>query len=86
MLKAQKITPDFIAGFKKLGFSDISLSQISYLKINGVTPEYISEMKQKGFESKDLQKYVQLKNFNSETGSMPGQRRSPAQQTDRNNK
>jgi len=64
-LKQQDITPDFVKGFAKLGFADIPMQQLGYIKRSGVTPEFVTEMKQKGFESKDLQKYVQLKNFNS---------------------
>jgi hypothetical protein len=65
MLKRQDVTPEFVTGFNKLGFTDIPVSQLSYLKMSGLTPEFVAEMKQKGFDSKDLQKYIQLKNFNA---------------------
>jgi len=65
-LKHQEITPEYVSGFAKLGFTNIPLQQLNYIKMSGITPEFVSEMKQKGFESKDLQRYVQLKNFNTE--------------------
>ncbi|SHN13935.1 M56 family metallopeptidase [Mucilaginibacter sp. OK098] len=61
-LKALGITPDFIKGFKDLGFEDVSVNELSSLKATGVTPAYITEMRGKGFNSKELHKYIQLKN------------------------
>jgi len=64
-LKRQGVTADYIQGFNKLGFTDIPVNQLGYLKMSGITPEFVTEMKQKGFDSKDLNKYIQLKNFNT---------------------
>lgn len=61
-LKVQGVTPAFAKGFRDLGYTDASLSDIAYMKITGVTPEYVAAMKQKGLDSKDLRKYVALKN------------------------
>lgn len=61
-LKAMHVTPEFIKGFKDAGFPDISPNEATSLKATGITPEYIKEMKAKGFVSKDINKYVQLKN------------------------
>jgi len=60
-LKAMNITPEFVGEFKKLGFDNIPLSMLSSLKSMGVNAEYISKMREKGFVSKDLQKYIRLK-------------------------
>jgi len=61
-LKAMHVTPDFIKGFKDIGFPDITPNEATSLKATGVTPEYVKEMKAKGFVSKDVSKYIQLKN------------------------
>jgi hypothetical protein len=55
------ITPDFVAGFTKLGFDHIPVRELSSLKATGVTPDYVSKMKAQGFDSKDLSKYIRLK-------------------------
>jgi len=60
-LKALGVTPGFIKGFKDLGYN-VSLNEVASLKATGVTPAYVSSMKAKGFNSKDLDKYIQLKN------------------------
>ncbi|MBS1523948.1 MAG: M56 family metallopeptidase [Bacteroidetes bacterium] len=60
-LKSLGVTAKFIKGFKDLGFN-ISLNEATSLKATGVTPEYVGQMKAKGFNSKDLDKYIQLKN------------------------
>jgi BlaR1 peptidase M56 len=60
-LKALGVTPGFIKGFKDLGYN-VSLNEATSLKATGVTPAYVSAMKAKGFNSKDLDKYIQLKN------------------------
>ena len=60
--KAQNITTDYIAGFNKLGYTNIPTNDLVMLKLSGVTPQYVSSMKQKGLESKDLHKYITLKN------------------------
>jgi hypothetical protein len=56
------LTPDFIKGFKDIGFDKVSLNDATSLKATGVTPEYVKEMKAKGFVSKDINKYIRLKN------------------------
>lgn len=61
-LKAMHVTPDFIKGFKDAGFPDVTPNEATSLKATGITPEYIKEMKAKGFVSKDINKYIQLKN------------------------
>jgi hypothetical protein len=61
-MKAMHVTPEFIKGFKDAGFPDISPNEATSLKATGITPEYIKEMKAKGFVSKDINKYIQLKN------------------------
>ncbi|WP_428329154.1 M56 family metallopeptidase [Mucilaginibacter sp.] len=61
-LKALGITSGYVKGFKDLGFDDIPLSELSSLKATGVTPAYVTEMRGKGFNSKELRKYIQLKN------------------------
>ncbi len=61
-LKALGVTPGFIKGFKDIGYPDITLDEATSLKATGVTPAYVTTMKAKGFNSKDLQKYIQLKN------------------------
>ena len=55
------ITPEFVAGFQKLGFDHIPVRDLARLKAVGVTPEYVGKMKTQGFDSKDLNKYVRLK-------------------------
>jgi len=61
------ITPEYVNSFKKLGFSDIPLNELTALKSTGVTPEYVAAMQQKGFKSDNLRKYIQLKNtFNGD--------------------
>ncbi|HTD98109.1 MAG TPA: M56 family metallopeptidase [Mucilaginibacter sp.] len=60
-LKAIGVTPSFIKGFKDIGYN-VSLNEATSLKATGVTPTYVKEMKAKGFNSKDLDKYIQLKN------------------------
>ncbi|WP_431216859.1 hypothetical protein ACQ86N_21245 [Puia sp. P3] len=47
---------------KKIGFEDIPLSVLPSLKSMGVNAEWVSKMKEKGFVSKDLNKYIRLKN------------------------
>jgi len=61
-LKAMGITPGFIKGFKDIGFDKVTLNEATSLKAVGVTPDYVKEMKAKGFVSKDLEKYIRLKN------------------------
>lgn len=61
-LKSMGITPEFVGEFKKIGFDNIPLSLLSSLKAMGVNAEYISKMREKGFMSKDLNKYIRLKN------------------------
>jgi hypothetical protein len=60
--KVHEITPDYISGFNKLGFNNISADNILLLKMSDVTPQYIASMQQKGLESKDILKYLNLKN------------------------
>ncbi|HMI60170.1 MAG TPA: M56 family metallopeptidase, partial [Puia sp.] len=61
-LKSMGITPEFVGEFKKIGFDNIPLSMLPSLKSMGVNAEYISKMREKGFVSKDLNKYIRLKN------------------------
>ncbi|MEO6981392.1 MAG: hypothetical protein ABI113_23560, partial [Mucilaginibacter sp.] len=60
-LKSMHITPEYISGFKKLGFTDVPLNELAALKSTGVTPEYVEEMQKKGLKSDNLRKYIQLK-------------------------
>ena len=60
--KAQNITAEYITGFNKLGYSNIPADDLIMLKMSDVTPQYVSSMKQKGLDSKDLRKYITLKN------------------------
>jgi len=62
MLKATGVTPEFVSEFRKIGFDDIPLSVLPSLKSMGVNAEYVSKMRDKGFVSKDLNKYIRLKN------------------------
>jgi hypothetical protein len=68
-LKRANITPEFVKSFEAMGYKDIHYPTLISLKEQGITPEFVTEMKQKGFDSKDLQKYVQLKNFNSSSNN-----------------
>lgn len=61
-LKAVGVTPEFVGEFKKLGFDNIPMNMLSSLKTMGVNAEYITKMREKGFISKDLNKYIRLKN------------------------
>ena len=61
-LKTQGITPDFVREFNKIGFDHIPVNMLGLLKSTGVNAEYVSKMKEKGFVSKDLNKYIRLKN------------------------
>jgi hypothetical protein len=61
-LKAMGITPDFVKEFNKIGFDHIPVNLLGMLKSTGVNAEYVSKMKEKGFVSKDLGKYIRLKN------------------------
>lgn len=61
-LNNMKITPDFVREFNKIGFDHIPLPLLLTLKSTGVNADYISKMKEKGFVSKDLGKYIRLKN------------------------
>jgi len=64
-LKRQDITPEFVKGFQDVGYKDIHYPTLISLKEQGITPQFVTEMKQKGFDSKDLNKYIELKNFNA---------------------
>ncbi len=57
-----KITPDFVREFNKIGFDHIDVNLLTSLKATGVNAEYVSKMKERGFVSKDLNKYIRLKN------------------------
>lgn len=61
-MKHENITPGFIKGFNDLGFKNIPVKDLILLKTSDVTPEYVSSMKQKDLNSKDLRKYINLKN------------------------
>jgi hypothetical protein len=61
-MKHENITPDFIKGFNDLGFKNVPVKDLILLKMSDVTPQYVSSMKQKGLNSKDLHKYINLKN------------------------
>ncbi|HXB94056.1 MAG TPA: M56 family metallopeptidase [Puia sp.] len=61
-LKAMNVTPDFVKEFNKIGFDHIPVRVLTSLKATGVTADYVSKMKEKGFVSKDLSKYIRLKN------------------------
>ncbi|SEO57027.1 Signal transducer regulating beta-lactamase production, contains metallopeptidase domain [Mucilaginibacter gossypiicola] len=61
-MKHEDITPDFIKGFNDLGFKNVPVKDLILLKMADVTPQYVSSMKQKGLNSKDLHKYINLKN------------------------
>jgi hypothetical protein len=61
-LKAMNITPDFVKEFNKIGFDHIPVHMLTSLKATGVNADYVSKMKEKGFVSKDLNKYIRLKN------------------------
>lgn len=61
-MKHENITPNFIKGFNDLGFKNVPVKDLILLKMSDVTPEYVSSMKQKGLNSKDLHKYINLKN------------------------
>jgi rhodanese-related sulfurtransferase len=60
-LKSMNITPDFVKDFNKIGFDHIPVRTLTMLKATGVDADYVKKMKDKGFESKDLGKYVRLK-------------------------
>jgi rhodanese-related sulfurtransferase len=60
-LKSMNITPDFVRDFNKLGFDHIPVHTLTMLKATGVDADYVKKMKDKGFDSKDLGKYVRLK-------------------------
>jgi hypothetical protein len=61
-LKAVGVTPDFVREFNKIGFDHIPVNMLGMLKSTGVNAEYVLKMKEKGFVSKDLGKYIRLKN------------------------
>lgn len=61
-LNSMRITPDFVREFNKIGFDQIPMNLLMTLKSTGVNAEYVTKMKEKGFVSKDLGKYVRLKN------------------------
>ena len=61
-LNSMRITPDFVREFNKIGFDHIPMNLLMTLKSTGVNAEYVTKMKEKGFVSKDLGKYVRLKN------------------------
>jgi len=61
-LNSMRITPDFVREFNKIGFDHIPMPLLLMLKSTGVNAEYVTKMKEKGFVSKDLGKYVRLKN------------------------
>lgn len=61
-LKGMGVTPDFVREFRKIGFDHIPVNLLSMLKSTGVNADYVSKMKEKGFVSKDLGKYIRLKN------------------------
>ena len=61
-LKAMNITPEYVREFNKLGFDNIPVRLLTSLKATGVNAEYVSKMRSQGFVSKDLVKYMRLKN------------------------
>ncbi|HWB94394.1 MAG TPA: M56 family metallopeptidase [Puia sp.] len=61
-LKAMNITPEYVREFSKIGFDHIPVNLLTSLKATGINAEYVSKMKSQGFVSKDLTKYIRLKN------------------------
>lgn len=61
-LNIMRITPDFVREFNKIGFDHIPLQLLMTLKSTGINADYVAKMKEKGFVSKDLGKYIRLKN------------------------
>lgn len=61
-LKAMNITPAYVGEFNKIGFDHIPVRLLTSLKATGVNADYVSKMKSQGFVSKDLVKYIRLKN------------------------
>jgi len=61
-LKALGVTPAYAKDFQKIGYDHVPLRELRTLKSMGIDAAYISRMKEKGFDSKDLNKYIRLKN------------------------
>jgi hypothetical protein len=60
-LKSMGITPDFVQEFHKIGYDHIPLNLLTSLKSMGIDAAYVAKMKEKGFDSRDLRKYMRLK-------------------------
>ena len=60
-LKSMGITPDFVQEFHKIGYDHIPLNLLTSLKSIGIDAAYVAKMKEKGFDSRDLRKYMRLK-------------------------
>jgi hypothetical protein len=60
-LKSMGITPDFVQEFHKIGYDHIPFNLLTSLKSMGIDAAYVAKMKEKGFDSRDLRKYMRLK-------------------------
>jgi hypothetical protein len=60
-LKSLGITPDFVQEFHKIGYDHIPFNLLTSLKSMGIDAAYVAKMKEKGFDSRDLRKYMRLK-------------------------
>jgi len=61
-LKSTGVTPAFAKDFQSIGYDHVPLRELRSLKAMGIDAAYVSKMKEKGFDSKDLNKYIRLKN------------------------
>ena len=55
------VSPDFISGVQKLGYSHPEPDQLIAMRIHGVTPEFISKLQSRGMKDLSIDKLVSLR-------------------------
>ena len=62
-MRALGITPDYIAGFQRIGYRNIPVSQLVELKALNITPEFVQTAVGRGSTMPPVNELVEIKMF-----------------------
>jgi hypothetical protein len=62
-LKALDITPDFIAGFERIGYHNLPVDKLVQLKALNITPQFVQRVSAVDRGVPTIDKLVELKTF-----------------------
>ena len=62
-LKALGVTPDYVAGFQRVGYRHLPVDQLVQLKALDITPEFVQRVGAVDASLPSVEKLVELKTF-----------------------